>query len=67
MPGDLDALKGKGLDTRIPLNSKIYIATFKSEDATKPVEGFETYMAAAMRKKGVPVIMSQAFRRPTLK
>lgn len=45
------------LATRIPLNSKIYIAQFKSEDPTKPVEGFETYMAAAMRKKGVPIIM----------
>jgi hypothetical protein len=45
------------LASRIPLNSKIYIAPFKSEDPTKPVEGFETYMAAAMRKKGVPVIM----------
>ena len=45
------------LASRIPLNSKIYIAPFKSEDPSKPVEGFETYMAAAMRKKGVPVIM----------
>jgi hypothetical protein len=45
------------LAMRIPLNSKIYIAPFKSEDATKPVEGFETYMAAALRKKGVPIIM----------
>lgn len=45
------------LAMRIPLNSKIYIAPFKSEDSTKPVEGFETYMAAAIRKKGVPVIM----------
>jgi hypothetical protein len=45
------------LAMRIPLNSKIYIAPFKSEDASKPVEGFESYMAAALRKKGVPVIM----------
>jgi hypothetical protein len=45
------------LANRIPLNSKIYIAPFKSEDASKPVEGFETYMAAAIRKKGVPVII----------
>ena len=45
------------LAMRIPPNSKIYIAPFKSEDSTKPVEGFETYMAAAIRKKGVPVIM----------
>lgn len=41
----------------IPRNSKVYIAPFKSESAEKPVEGFETYMAAAIRKKGVPVIM----------
>lgn len=45
------------LAARIPLNSKIYIAEFKSEDPTKPVEGFATYMAAALRKKGVPIIM----------
>ena len=45
------------LATRIPLNSKIYISPFKSEDTTKPVEGFESYMAAALRKKGVPIIM----------
>lgn len=45
------------LANRIPLNSKIYIAPFKSEDPSKPVEGFETYMAAAIRKKGVPVIV----------
>jgi len=41
----------------IPLNSKIFIAEFKSEDTERPVEGFESYMAAAMRKKGVPVIL----------
>jgi hypothetical protein len=45
------------LAARIPLNSKIYISAFQSEDASKPVVGFETYMAAAIRKKGVPVIM----------
>jgi hypothetical protein len=45
------------LATRIPPNSKIYIAPFKSEDTTNPVEGFESYMAAALRKKGVPLIM----------
>jgi hypothetical protein len=45
------------LAMRIPVNSKIYISPFKSEDSSKPVEGFETYMAAAIRKKGVPVIM----------
>jgi hypothetical protein len=45
------------LAARIPLNSRIYISPFKSEDSTKPVEGFESYMAAALRKKGVPLIM----------
>jgi hypothetical protein len=35
-------------DTRIPRNSKIYIA---------PMDGFETYLAAAIRKKEVPVVM----------
>jgi hypothetical protein len=41
----------------IPRNSRVYIAPFKSESADKPVEGFETYMAAALRKKGVPLII----------
>lgn len=35
-------------DTRIPRNSKVYIA---------PMDGFETYLAAAFRKKEVPLIM----------
>ena|SRR5260370_9480532 len=33
-------------DTRIPRNSKVYIA---------PMDGFETYLAAAFRNKGVPL------------
>lgn len=41
----------------IPRNSRVYIAPFKSEDTQKPVEGFESYMAAALRKKNVPLIM----------
>ena len=41
----------------IPRNSKVYIAPFKSEDSEHPVEGFEDYMAAAMRKKKVPLII----------
>jgi hypothetical protein len=45
------------LANRIPVNSKIYIAPFETEDSNKPVEGFATYMAAAIRKKAVPVIM----------
>ena len=35
-------------DTRIPRNSRVYIA---------PMDGFEIYLAAALRKKGVPVTM----------
>ena len=35
-------------DTRIPRNSKVYIA---------PMDGFEIYLAAALRKKGVPLTM----------
>ena len=35
-------------DTRIPRNSRVYIA---------PMEGFETYLAAALRKKEVPLTM----------
>jgi hypothetical protein len=35
-------------DTSIPRNSKVYLA---------PMDGFETYLAAAMRKKEVPLLM----------
>ncbi|HYR76863.1 MAG TPA: hypothetical protein VEM96_13570 [Pyrinomonadaceae bacterium] len=35
-------------DTRIPRNSNVYIA---------PMDGFETYLAAALRKKEVPLII----------
>ena len=35
-------------DTRIPRNSRVYIA---------PMDGFETYLAAAIRKKEVPIVM----------
>jgi len=42
----------------IPRNSRIYIAPMVSEDATKPqAQGFETYLAAALRKKEVPLII----------
>ncbi|HVS22056.1 MAG TPA: hypothetical protein VHD88_09430 [Pyrinomonadaceae bacterium] len=41
----------------IPRNSRVYIAQFKSEDSEHPVEGFETYMAAALRKKKVPLVV----------
>lgn len=36
------------VDKRIPRNSKVYIA---------PMDGFETYMAAALSKKQVPLIV----------
>ena len=35
-------------DTRIPRNSKVYIA---------PADGFEQYLAAALRKKSVPLLL----------
>ena len=35
-------------DTRIPRNSRVYIA---------PMDGFESYLAAALRKKEVPLTM----------
>jgi hypothetical protein len=42
----------------IPRNSKVYIAPMISEDAKKPeAQGFESYLAAAMRKKDVPLII----------
>lgn len=41
----------------IPRNSRVYIAPMKSEDSAKPIEGFENYLAAALRKKNVPLIM----------
>ena len=42
----------------IPRNSKIYIAPMKPENPAKPTaEGFESYMAAALRKKSVPLLI----------
>lgn len=42
----------------IPRNSKIYIAPMLSEDPSKPqAQGFETYLAAALRKKDVPLLI----------
>ena len=41
----------------IPRNSRFYIAPIKSESDQTPVEGFESYLAAAIRKKNVPIIM----------
>jgi hypothetical protein len=45
-PGSTSALAPA--DTRIPRNSRVYIA---------PMDGFEIYLAAALRKKGVPLTM----------
>ncbi len=36
------------VDTRIPRDSKVYIA---------PMDGFETYLSAAFRNKGVPLVI----------
>ena len=42
----------------IPKNSKIYIAPIMPEDPNNPkAEGFEYYLAAALRKKNVPLII----------
>jgi hypothetical protein len=42
----------------IPRNSKVYIAPIKNEDPNKPgAEGFESYIAAALRKKDVPLLI----------
>ena len=42
----------------IPRNSKVYIAPTKNEDPNKPgAEGFESYIAAALRKKDVPLLI----------
>ena len=42
----------------IPRNSKIYIAPIRAEDPNKPqAEGFESYLAAALRKKDVPLLI----------
>jgi len=42
----------------IPRNSKIYIAPSTAEDpGKKQAVGFETYLAAALRKKGVPLLI----------
>src|SRR5713226_9109264 len=42
----------------IPRNSKVYIAPIKNEDPNKAgAEGFESYIAAALRKKDVPLVI----------
>jgi hypothetical protein len=43
-----DPASGAAADTTIPRNSRIYI---------EPMDGFETYLAAALRKKEVPLVM----------
>jgi len=43
----------------IPRGSKVYIAPFRSEELREGhnAQGFETYVAAALRKKGVPLLI----------
>jgi hypothetical protein len=42
----------------IPKNAKVYIAPIKPEDPDNlQAEGFENYLAAAMRKKNVPLLI----------
>jgi hypothetical protein len=42
----------------IPRNSKVYIAPMLSEDPSQTQsQGFETYLAAALRKKEVPLLI----------
>jgi len=42
----------------IPRNAKVYIAPVTAEDPDKPqAVGFETHLAAALRKKNVPLII----------
>jgi hypothetical protein len=42
----------------IPRNSKVYIAPIKPEDPDNlQAEGFESYLAAALRKKNVPLLI----------
>jgi hypothetical protein len=42
----------------IPRNSKVYIAPMLSEDpGQSQSQGFETYLAAALRKKEVPLLI----------
>ena len=43
-----DPAPGVGADTTIPRNARFYI---------QPMDGFETYLAAAIRKKEVPVVL----------
>jgi hypothetical protein len=48
LPATTQSSASAPADTRIPRNARIYIA---------PMDGFETYLAAAFRKKEVPVII----------
>jgi hypothetical protein len=42
----------------IPRNSKVYIAPIRPEDPDNlQAEGFESYLAAALRKKNVPLLI----------
>jgi hypothetical protein len=59
-PETKDASKDKPENMQsqvIPRNAKVYIAPFVNETSDKGAQGFETYLAAAIRKKEVPVLL----------
>ena len=41
----------------IPRNSRVFISRIDSPNNKRPLERFESYLAAAIRKKNVPIIM----------
>lgn len=41
----------------IPRNSRVYIAPIDTPNSYKALDDFESYLAAALRKKNVPLIM----------
>jgi len=41
----------------IPRNSRVYIARIDTPNSSKALDDFESYLAAALRKKNVPLIM----------
>jgi hypothetical protein len=41
----------------IPRNSRVYIAPIESPNSKRPLNDFESYLAAALRKKNVPLVM----------
>lgn len=57
-PGGLGTGAAVAIQTdvqRVPRNAKVYIAPFIAEDGNS--HGFEVYLAAAIRKKNVPIVL----------